>query len=652
MAITIKTEPNEFSAGYSAIPLRVLSDETDVENLKYNIQVTYQESEYASSVPVDYNGLVYTKITTVLDHGYTLGDVVLFYNPVTESYSGTYIVKEIVSSTEFVIDLVLGAPIVATSTSYFYRIIPYSMLPDEDYEAKLDLSNSIKDFVTQDIEDTGEIYEALNTFFEYGLTIGTEYKYVFEFEDNFFNAGNVGFNNTSGTALDVANSPFKIGDQINIQQDLYEWTYDDNTFSAGDLAFTSALVDHNIPLGTQINVTGQITEPSYNGATTVTEIIDAKTIKVNKPFIASTPAEGGSIFGVITPSYNTVGTITDIYYDAVLGYVIETNIPYTIATPPIGGKIKFADGRISDFPIEEKVDDLVAYNSVFTKRQYEFSGNDFDSYVVQARTFDENNLSTILSQMDVKNLRFRIEPSSKSWLLCQSKDVGVFKANPLITCFNSSDVVISEFRINNYQDFDNFYFPIGIEQMILNSNTTLISGSSLSTVKDDVSYYRVELDRNTNVASNNIVFEVNDDCSRYDIYHLCWKDAFGSWLSYPFKYIQKNITEAERKVYYQKEGRFDLDNDTFGYDGFSRGDTNYYNRYRDKMILNSGWVEEFENEIIKDLFNSSNVMVQEPDGLLVACTINTNKQEFFKKQTDYLFQYQFEITLSSNEYRK
>jgi hypothetical protein len=204
----------------------------------------------------------------------------------------------VTATDEFIINLVVEYPIDGTG-SYFYKIIPYSMLPDEQYEAKLDLSNTIKDFVTQDLQDTPEIYEAPNTLFEYGITIGTEYQYTFEFEDNFFiTGGTVGFNNTTGTALDVSNSPFKIGDRINIQQDLYEWIYDDNTFVLGNLAFTSATIDHAYEIGDLVNVSGQITEQSYNGATTVISIPNSKTIEVNKPFVASTPAEGVLFLGL------------------------------------------------------------------------------------------------------------------------------------------------------------------------------------------------------------------------------------------------------------------------------------------------------------------------------------------------------------------
>jgi len=224
-------------------------------------------------------------------------------------------------------------------------------------------------------------------------------------------------------------------------------------------------------------------------------------------------------------------------------------------------------------------------------------------------------------------------------------------ADVMFACFNSSGVSICVYEIKNSNLYKDFYCPIGIDQIISNLDKNLINGTDLVLVKNDVAYYDVLVIRQAITNSNTIRFEVNTDCSRFELFHLCWKDAYGSWLSYPFKYIQKDITEFERKQYYQKEGKFNMTNDTFGYDDFGRGDTSYFNRLRDKMILNSGWVSEFENDLLKDLLGSSSVMVQMPDNSMVGCMIENNKHEFRKKNTDYLFNYKLEIKLASNETR-
>ncbi len=652
MAINIEQEPNQYSAGYSAIPLRVSSDNTDLEGFKYLTNITYDEFRVTGTDVVSLDGTPRTEITFNTAHNYNVGDKLLFYNPNTPSYTGVYNVLAVTGIFDIVIDLTIGAPIDLTSTSYFYRIISYSMLPDLQGEAKLDLSNTIKDFLTQDFDGTDEIIEAPNTFLDYGLTLGEEFKYVFDFTDNIFLTGSkVGFINPSATSGDVDDSPFKIGDQVQIQQELYEWEYDAVTLDAGsgNINLGNATTDHGYEVGDLVTVTGQITEPSYNGAFTVTEVPDSKNIVLNKTHSTVVPAEPGTTQGIITPTYNTVATITDIYYDVTNGYVVETNLIFEQSTPPIAGSMKFADDRTTQDYVNVKVDDKKAYNSGFTKREYAFTGNDFDEYTVQIRALSSNNLSTILAKGIARE--YRIELDSKSWLLNRTIGLGVFKASALITAFDSTGAKISETKINNSSLYEDFYFPIGIDQVINNSNTSLLSGSALSVVRNDIAYYTVSSERQNNPNSNAIQFYINDDCSGYETYHLCWKDAFGSFITYPFKYVQKDMTEFERKTYYQKEGRWDSV-DGFGYDAFGRGETTYYNRQRDKMILNSGWVTEEENEIIKDLLGSSVVYVQETDGTMLAATIVNTEQEFGKKDTTNLWRFTFEVRLANNEFRR
>ena len=649
MAITIDTQPNTYSYGYSAIPIKAVSDNLALENLKYLVNITYDEATYSSDTVTSLNGKVVTEITTSAAHSFELGDKVMFYNPNTPDYTGIYTVLDVPSSTTFVIDLVQGAPIVNTTPSYFYKVVSYKLLPDPDGEIKMNISNSIKDFVTQDFESTDEIFEAPSTFFDYGITIGEEYKYTFEFTDNaFVTGGTVAFINPSLTSGDVDDSPFKVGDRINIQQDLYVWDYDTTTTTGGNLTFVSATTDHGFRVGDLITTSGEITNPSYNGETTVLSAPTTKSIEVNKAYISAT-AEPGKVFGVITPSYNTVATITDIYWDVTNGYVVETDLAYDIATPAIGGKIKFADDRITKNYVDQRVTGLTAFNSGLTKRSYGFGGNDFDPYVVQNRAFASNDISAVFRSIST-SYEWRIEPETKSWLLCHTNGLGVNEANIIFGFFDSSGALLNGSRMNNYQQFENFYFPIGIDQVIANSDVTLIGGSALSTVRDDIAYYIVSLERLGSSLSNEITFTINTDCAGYELYHLCWKDRYGSWISYPFKYIQENITEFERKTYYQQEGRFDSADD-FGYDKFGRGDTTYYSRSRDKMKLNSGWIDETENELIKDLLGSSSVMVQLPSGIMVGCTIVTNSYKFGKSEDDGVWNVTLEVRLANNEYR-
>lgn len=644
--MTAYTEPHEFMAGYSTIPLRVYSSEVlTSEDYKYLINILYNNISVsavtATSIQGDNN--VYSLFTFATDHEFSIGDSV-YFNSNNQGYDGIYYVKQIPSTSSVVTTMSLGVPV--TGSTSLSNIIRYKMSPDLQLEAKVDLSNTIKDFVTQDLRDVSEIYEGDNTLFEYDILASDEKRYVFTFEDNLFISGSVAFHNTTFTSGDTANIPFEIGDSIVVNQNLAKWDFLDNFFHLGELAFTSTTV-HNFRVGQQVEVTGQITEPYYNGPTTVSTVIDNYSFSVNKTFFTATPVEGGSVFGVPRPEYNTVGNIIDIYYDNTYGAVIVTDIGYTDATQPIGGTIKYADDILSTYTEKYNITGLTAYNAYLNRLDYSVNG--FDSYVIQSRSASLNKFASILSIDSTK--RYRVEQSTKGFLLSHSYQSN-YAPDVLFGFFNSNGTGLSTMVLNNVSNnLKDFYVPYGIDQLLGSSNLTLISGSHLSAITSNIAYYTVSASDGTTVRSQAITFELNDDCSRYELYQLMWKDRYGSWISYPFKYISENLTEFERKTFYQNEGNWDLTNNTFGFDSYDRGEKTYYSRSRDKMILNSGWVEEYENQLIKDLLSSSAVYVQTPDNKLIGCTIVNNDYKFFKKDSDYLFNYQLEIRLANNEYR-
>ena len=69
------------------------------------------------------------------------------------------------------------------------------------------------------------------------------------------------------------------------------------------------------------------------------------------------------------------------------------------------------------------------------------------------------------------------------------------------------------------------------------------------------------------------------------------------------------------------------------------------------MSLNSGWVNEYENIIIKDLLMSSSVYVQDKDGVLKACTLLNDEMNFGSYKNDDVWQYKIDIKLANDEFR-
>lgn len=642
MAISIITEPNNYMAAYSALPLRVSdSGYTNYDQYKYITSILWDKATVTNAGPYNYLNNVYTTLM-VNSHSFSKGDSVLLNDSANNNlYTGYYIVVKIVSSTQIVIDRIFDEPF-GVNDATISRSIKYKMSPDPDGEAKLDLSNTIKDFVTQNLEDVNEIFAGPDTAFEYDLMLGNESIFVFPFLDNYYYSvdGTVGFSNSGYTA--TTDVPFQIGDQINITQDLYAWPYTDNFFSNGNVGFTGS--SNPFLVNQTILVTGQETNPQYNIYTTIYSALTNSLITYI-PFGSSSPVEGGYIYGTPRPEYNGVATVTDIFVDAnpAIGLVIVTDKPYTTASPAISGTIRYADDINTQYVNLNSITGKTAYNARINRLDYSVSA--FDPYVIQNRTSSLNNISTILDHQNT-NQKYRIEKSTKSWLLAHS--VTGYTNAARYNWLNANGSTIGYSYITNTSGNDkDFYFPIGLDQVAASTNR--VDSVALSGISGSVESYFVQVSTNAIARTNRIYFEINDDCSMYDVMHLMWKDAYGSWLSYPFIYLSRNSTEVERKTYYQREGNWD--NNTFGYDSYGRGQKQYYNRSRDKYLLNSGWLYQYEVPLMKDLMESASVYLQLPDGTLLGCIIEENQIESKKLINDDVIQYTFNVRLSNNEYR-
>jgi len=714
MSYSAITQPHTYVNGYSFIPLRI-EDTTvgSVNSYQYIVNILYKERTFSTTSTVSYEGNVFTEVTFTEDHPFNRGDI-LFVSDSTGTYTNYYTVMSVVDSSKVIIDLEVGQAISGTLTAS--NVLKYKVAPNPDGEIKLDLSNTIKDFVSQDLEDSNDIYLAPNTYFDYNLKCGHEGTALFDFEDNRFESGNVGFVNSTLTATTQVD--FEIGDQIIIQQDLYSWDYDDNYFSSGNVGFTGS-TSHIFESGDTVTITGQITNPSYNGVTTITSV-DTNSIVTDKPWGSNTPVEPGTIYGVPVPEYNTTATITNIYYSAGTGVVIVTDVGFQTSTPAIGGTIKHADGKIITDYNELNITGLTAYNSYVNQLNY--SIDEFDKYVCQDRASSENNISTIFGNTK----RYRIEPSTKSWLLAHTSG-GMWE--PRLTFYDASGTFLSQYKldypytygptvnintyinnggdvrldgtsahgasvgdfveivggpyagiaevtqvnsstdvtvdvtfttglpvggetfkvIENHSSKYDYYFPVGVDQIDNASNKTLLSGSSISSIKSQIEYYDVNLEYEGAVNTNTITFEINDDCSRYELYHIMWKDARGSWISYPFKYVSQDTIDVDRKNYYQTEGTWS--SNSFGFDSFGRGEKTFFARSRKKVRVTSGWIEQFENDLLVDMMKSAAVYVQLPTGEVIACTLEDDDITPGKNINEQIWNYTFTVVYSNDEIR-
>ena len=648
MGYSAITLPNQYMAAYSAIPLKLFDTEFDqVSQYKYIVNAVYDTVFATSATTAPYNGQVYTLLVTSTPHEYSVGDTIILNDaPNNNLQTGYYNILAIPQPNQLIIDLFPTVLFVTfpIRLSKFYK---WKLTPDLDGYGKLDMSNVMKDLVSQNLTgqtvDYALTYDGPDTKKCFGLLCGYESQYVFEFQDNIFaTGGTVGFQNSTITSL--SGTPFQVGQVIQIQQNPVAWGYTGITSVAGSTTYRSNQT-HSFLAGQQIQVQGQTTLTSYNGFTTVFNPITNTSLTSPQTYVGSSTTPG-YIYGIPRPSYNTTATITGLYIDPTYGLVVQTNLAWAGSSVPITGQITYPGNQLTTVINQyTNYDAFCVFNAHVNRPDYTLSF--FDKYVIQNIAFSGNNISTLLNTETC----YRIEPNTIGFLLVHSSTASL-SDGMLYQFLNSAGSTLGAIRIaKSVSTQTDFYAPIGLQQ-IAGSSYVNITGtfSSYSGQVDTYVCYVYDIPIGTPVQrSNDICFKLNGDCSMYEIYHLMWKDQYGSFISYPFIYMSREYIESDKKTYYQQEGTWEYD--TFGYDDYGVGEKTFYQRSRESYTLNSGWLYEFERDLIRDLMQSPSVYLQTPDNRLFNCHLDESKVEIFKNINEQLFSYTFNVRTSNNEFR-
>lgn len=632
---TFTVSPGTNVAAYSTIPLQVVDTDVSLyDYYNYLISIAWDQSEIVDMEPVLFGGEVWTKLLVSGSEFFKVGETILIKD--MGPYSGLHNILHIFSNGEIVIDVTPTIPFTAIPTiAYQYHAINYRISPDALKEAKLDLSNTIKDFVSCKFQYVNDPYDAASTRFEYSIFAHSEFKWREDITNPTDNGGLVAVTIASSS---LSTTPLQIGDKIKLSYDMVAAQYYDNAFSGGDLSFSYVSAKFPFLAGQTIFVTGQITEQDYNGETTVKGLASTETILItNKAFTTSTPQEGGIIYGHPRPEWNGVYVITDLE-EVGSNLKVTVNCPWTTALPAgntLYGSITFAEDVVLQSWFDATISDLNAFNA--QQVGYSYNSEYMEDFVYHT-TGATGTLSTIYNP----GTSYRIEKTSKQFLL--GHDCDKFSDFLVFEWYDAVDDLLGTtlFPLDDNRDT---YFPIGIEQ-VLNSDT---GQTDISVNPDDVVRYKVFPGNIGSPETQPYLFEVGHDCTSFDIWHLIWRDSHGSFIAYPFKSANIPSIEKESKSYYN-DGFLDKFADgTFSDTGYGYGEKEYFSRSREKIELNTGWVNQSELVLIKDLFKSTQVLIQSPSGEIRSAKILDTSIPLNNELQD-LIQYKLQVAYSTNKY--
>jgi hypothetical protein len=482
------------------------SDTLNVVDQRINLHIVYDEIPIESII-LDSVELPYSKIDFSLPHNFNVGDRVVIYHD-DKKYNGDYLVTESVnddSSFEYyiVVDLIISTPFTLDG-AFVGKTIKNS---SDQNPASFNISPILKNKVESSIQNTSSIYNGDSNRWAHRLFGGREYNIELNIIDIVFVSGNVGFkiDVPTGDQLDL-----KKGDEILLDIDDRLWEYTDNFFSSGNLGFSSSN-DHYLRENIPIFVNGQITEPYYNGSSRVTSVPTTDSIVTNKSFISSTPVEGGQIVYQAYPEWDS-RRVTIQGFSSSAGYiVVETSLSWIQNDSEVRGKITKLGSKLQTIN-EVTTNTMILFPGSWDYLHY--TPERMNEYVLKPISIpldvkaSDNFLSTTRNLPSERDTYSLLPFDGKEHILFHDDESGL--SHFRITFLDKDKLEISVLEYQTNLNYESGYFPTCIKDLLLEPNT-IVSGSALSVIQDDVCFYEIEALGNPDRAA----YFPNDDGTNY-----------------------------------------------------------------------------------------------------------------------------------------
>jgi hypothetical protein len=168
------------------------------------------------------------------------------------------------------------------------------------------------------------------------------------------------------------------------------------------------------------------------------------------------------------------------------------------------------------------------------------------------------------------------------------------------------------------------------------------TGFPLSTT--GLQYYTVQAFASSTPLGTPIKYEIVCN-QKYPNVRIKWKNRFGQFDYHNFNMVSRQSFETERKTYQPQLGSWE--GSTFGYNNFDSATLAYIVDSKQNLSVNSDWISEDYNEILKQLLVSDEIYWINGDAEdgIIPLTITTQNIQFKTGVVDKVIQYAFEFQL-------
>lgn len=626
--------PEKYLASNNDININIKSDENRDDHKVILNLVDDESIPFITSVVqlsnVTISGNLYTKFyigNPLYQNKFKTDDIIYLYGQ-------TYNIIE-AGVNYFIIDDILYTDVPSTSGIFISKSLRQFKAPFVNGNIDFNLREYTSNLVKSNFEITNNPYsgsinnKALRAIFQ------ESYKVEWEFTDNQFDSGKVGF-------IGVNVPPFQIGDKIIVEQEFQEWSFtsvvnDNNKVKLIGTETVEYQIDQSVTIiqnqETYLNGTYSILEIGINHI-----IIDC----TFKPI----PVGNGFAYSNARPTYDGVATIVDIQ-----GNLIITDKGFTDNSRPIGGKISLYNKNVLTTSTIQSYPFHIYQAQLNLDNQLMGQNNDLIDYIIFDSTIPQREIkwSTVMLQgsyEDTSALDYgKYNKGFKGYKADYVYPINRDAISSINILENVNSAVYVETYDANKQWLGEFEFALN------NNNSTLIpisieSLSANATVSiniDDVKYYNTFIIDQTvdRRLTRSLSFEIIDEC-KYDAVDLLFRDSMGSLIPIPFYKLSRKFIESDKKYF-----------NTGKVTGMiSKGDIVYNSRSKSKYILNTDWVEEHISYLIEDLIKSNETYLHNHKGELFRVNITNTSQEVKKMINDKLIQYTIEVESSHTNKHK
>lgn len=175
-----------------------------------------------------------------------------------------------------------------------------------------------------------------------------------------------------------------------------------------------------------------------------------------------------------------------------------------------------------------------------------------------------------------------------------------------------------------------YQYPIGPSQ----------SGFPLST--SGLTYFAVQAYSGSTALGQSIQYDIVCN-QKYPNIRIKWKNRYGQFDYYNFNMVNKQSFQTERKTYQPQLGTWE--GTGLSYQKYDSSNLNYIVDSKQSISVNSYWLPEDYNDILKELLVSDEIywVYDEPNAYVRPLTIATQNIVFKTGVVDHLIQYQFDF---------